>query len=206
MTEKQRMLEGKLYNPYRVEGNEWEKSRKALKQFNSLAYEFEKEQMAILKAVFGALGDDAYIEPPFYCDKGAQIYIGNHFYANTGLLILDEAKVEIGDHVFIGPRVSIYTACHPIDASVRNTGLEYAKEVMIGNNVWIGGDVVINPGVHIGRNVVIGSGTVVTKDIPDNMIAAGNPCRVIREVTLEDKAYWEQQNKEYFDWVAGKKH
>lgn len=92
---------------------------------------------------------------------------------------MDEAKVGIGDHVFIGPRVSIYTACHPIDAFVRNTGLEYAKEVMIGNNVWIGGNVVINPGVHIGNNVVIGSGSVVTKDIPDDIVAAGNPCRII---------------------------
>lgn len=198
MTEKQKMLEGKLYNPYKVEGNDWEKSREALKQFNHMSYKLVKERMAILKTIFGELGDDAYIEPPFYCDKGPQIYIGKHFYANTDFMILDEAKVVIGDHVFIGPRVSIYTAAHPIYADIRNTGLEYAKNVIIGNDVWIGGNVVINPGVSIGNNVVIGSGSVVTKDIPDNVIAAGVPCKIIRKITDEDKAYWEQKAKEYY--------
>lgn len=153
--------------------------------------------MRILKGIFGKLEDDAVIVPPFYCDKGSQIYIGKHFYANTGLLILDEAKVTIGNDVFIAPRVSIYTAGHPIDADVRRMELEYAKGVTIGNDVWIGGNVVINPGVKIGNNVVIGSGSVVVKDIPDNVIAAGNPCRVIREITDDDKQYWRMELQKY---------
>lgn len=198
MTEKQRMLEGKLYNPYKVEGNDWEKSREALKQFNDMSYKFVKERMAILKDIFGELGDDAYIEQPFYCDKGSQIYIGKYFYANTDFMILDEAKVVIGNHVFVGPRVSIYTSGHPIYADIRNTGLEYARNVIIGNDVWIGGNVIVNPGVSIGNNIVIGSGSIVTKDIPDNVIAAGIPCKIIRKITDEDKVYWEQQAKEYY--------
>lgn len=202
MTERQRMIEGKLYNPYKVEGNEWEKSRVVLEQFNQMPYQLAKERMALLKVILGAMENDAYIEPPFYCDKGSQIYIGKHFYANTGLLILDEAKVVFGDHVLIGPRVCMYTASHPVDAVIRNTGLEYAKGITIGNNVWIGGNAVINPGVCIGNNAVIGSGSVVVKNIPDNVIAAGNPCRVIREITEEDKTYWESQAKEYYGAIS----
>ena len=114
------------------------------------------------------------------------------------MLILDEAEVIIGNNVFLAPRVSIYTAAHPIDAFVRNTKLEYAKKVTIGNDVWIGGNVVINPGVHIGNNVVIGSGSVVTKDIPDGVIAAGNPCRVIRAIEESDRIYWKNQMEEYY--------
>lgn len=198
MTEKQRMLDGKLYNPYKVEDSDWEKSREALKQFNNMSYKFVKDRMAILKSIFGKLDDDAYIEQPFYCDKGSQIYIGKHFYANTDFMILDEAKVVIGNNVFVGPRVSIYTAGHPIYANVRNSGLEYAKSVIIGDDVWIGGNVIVNPGVTIGNNVVIGSGSVITKDIPDNVIAAGVPCKIIRKITDKDKTYWEQQAKEYY--------
>ena len=168
-----------------------------LEKFNTMSWKREKERMELLKGIFGHLEDDAVIVPPFYCDKGTQIYIGKHFYANTGLLILDEADVRIGDHVFIAPRVCIYTASHPIDAGVRRKDLEVAKGVTIGDDVWIGGNVVINPGVTIGSGVVIGSGSVVTKDIPSGVIAAGNPCRVIREITEEDRIYWEEQEREY---------
>ena len=135
--------------------------------------------------------------PPFYCDHGTKISFGNYFYANIGLTILDENEVKIGNHVFIGPHVSIYTAAHPIDSSIRNTNLEIAKPVTIGDNVWIGGNTVINPGVTIGNDVVIGSGSVVTKDIPNRVIAVGNPCRVLREITKKDEEYWNQQ---YFDY------
>ena len=193
MTEKERMLNGKLYCPFKVGDNTWEKSRAVLEEFNTMSWKREKERMELLKGIFGHLEDDAVIVPPFYCDKGTQIYIGKHFYANTGLLILDEADVRIGDHVFIAPRVCIYTASHPIDAGVRRKDLEVAKGVTIGDDVWIGGNVVINPGVTIGSGVVIGSGSVVTKDIPSGVIAAGNPCRVIREITEEDRIYWEEQ-------------
>ena len=187
MTEKERMLSGKLYNPYKVGDNTWERSREALEKFNSMSYTQEKERMEILRELFGALGEDAVIVPPFYCDKGPQIHIGRHFYANTGLLILDEANVTIGD----------FTACHPIDASVRRSELEYAKPVTIGNDVWIGGNVVINPGVTIGSNVVIGSGSVVTRDIPDGVVAAGNPCRVIRAIGEADREFWTRAAEEY---------
>lgn len=197
MTEKERMLSGNLYNPYKVNDNTWHKNREALEKFNSLTYKEYGEGIKILKSIFGRLEEDAIIMPPFYCDKGPQIYIGRHFYANTGLLILDEADVRIGDDVFIAPRVCIYTAGHPIDADVRRMELEYAKGVTIGNDVWIGGNVVINPGVAIGNNVVIGSGSVVTKDIPDNVVAAGNPCRVIRNIDERDKEYWHKELENY---------
>mgnify|MGYP005771869993 FL=1 len=198
MTEKERMLSGKLYCPFKVGDGTWEKSREALEKFNSMPWRQEKERMEVLRGILGHLGEDAVIVPPFYCDKGAQIYIGKGFYANTGLLILDEADVRIGDHVFIAPRVSIYTAAHPIDADIRRTELEYAKSVSIGNDVWIGGNVVINPGVTIGSNAVIGSGSVVTKDIPDGVIAVGNPCKVLRKITEADKDYWTEQAEEYY--------
>ena len=197
MTEKERMLNGKLYCPFKVGDNTWEKSQVVLEEFNTMSWKREKERMELLKGIFGHLEDDAVIVPPFYCDKGTQIYIGKHFYANTGLLILDEADVRIGNHVFIAPRVCIYTASHPIDAGVRRKDLEVAKGVTIGDDVWIGGNVVINPGVTIGSGVVIGSGSVVTKDIPSGVIAAGNPSRVIREITEEDRIYWEEQEREY---------
>ena len=197
MTEKERMLSGKLYHPYKVKDNIWEKNRETLEKFNSLSYKDFKKGMQLLREIFGHLEEDAVIVPPFYCDKGPQIYIGKHFYANTGLLILDEAPVRIGNHVFIAPRVCIYTAGHPIDAEVRNMELEYAKPVTIGDNVWIGGNVIINPGITVGSNVVIGSGSVVTKDIPSNVVAAGNPCRIIREITAEDTKYWNKELMEY---------
>lgn len=197
MTEKERMLSGRLYNPYKVEDKTWQKNRKVLEEFNAMSYQHRERGMQLLRGIFGDLGDDAVIIPPFYCDKGPQIHIGRHFYANTGLLILDEASVTIGDHVFLAPRVCIFTAGHPIDAGVRNLELEYAKPVTIGNDVWIGGNVVLNPGVTIGDNVVIGSGSVVTKDIPSGVIAAGNPCRVIRAITEEDARHWQAQLEEY---------
>lgn len=199
MKEKERMLSGKLYDPYKIDDHSWERSREALEIFNSMSYKQEKERMQVLRDIFGCLPQDAVIMPPFYCDKGSQIYVGRHFYANTGLLILDEAKVEIGDDVFMAPRVCIYTAAHPLDADVRRTGLEYAKGVVIGSDVWIGGNVVINPGVAIGDNVVIGSGSVVTKDISSGVVAAGNPCRVIREITEEDREYWHKEMQEYLN-------
>lgn len=197
MMEKERMLSGKLYNPYKVNDHTWQKNRETLEKFNTMPYQHWEKGMQLLKGIFGRLEDDAVIVPPFYCDKGPQIYIGRHFYANTGLLILDEASVTIGDNVFLAPRVCIYTAGHPIDAWVRNLELEYAKPVTIGNDVWIGGNAVINPGVTIGDNVVIGSGSVVTKDIPSGVIAAGNPCRVMREITEDDARYWRAQLEEY---------
>ena len=192
-----RMIEGKLYNPYKVGDSSWEAIRKALKSFNKSEFWKDRSALENLKQFLGSAPDDLVLTPPVYFDHGDRIFFGKHFYANTDLTILDENRVTFGDNVFLAPHVSIYTAGHPIDAEIRNTHIEYAKPVTIGSDVWIGGNTVINPGVTIGSNVVIGSGSVVTKDIPDNTIAAGNPCRVIRPITQEDKTYWTVQYEDY---------
>lgn len=196
MTENRRMLAGLLYNPFLVESS-WNIAREAVKRFNDSEFWKNDDALRELKKIFAAVGEDVVLTPPFYCDHGSKITFGDHFYANTGLLILDENNVTFGNRVFLGPHVSIYTAGHSIDAAVRATGLEYAKPVHIGNDVWIGGNVVINPGVTIGDDVVIGSGSVVTKDIPGHSVAAGNPCRVIRCIEDKDRSYWEMQLHEY---------
>lgn len=138
--------------------------------------------MQLLKSFLGKTGNNLIIEPPFACDYGYNIEVGENFYANVNLVILDGAKVCIGDNAFIAPNVGIYTAGHPLDAEQRNRGLEYARPVTIGHNVWIGAGVNILPGVTIGDNTVIGAGSVVTKDIPSNVLAVGNPCRVVKEI------------------------
>ncbi len=143
----------------------------------------------IVRDLFGK-SEGAFVNPPFYCDYGFNIEVGKNFFANYNCTILDVAKVTIGDNCQFAPNVSIYTAGHPVHPDVRNTAFEYGIEVSIGDNCWIGGNTVICPGVHIGNNVVIGAGSVVTKDIPDWSIAAGNPARVIRTITDEDKKYY----------------
>lgn len=140
----------------------------------------------IVKELLGK-SENACINPPFYCDYGSHIEVGENFYANYNCTIIDVAKVTIGNNCYMAPNVSIYTAGHPIYPSTRNSNFEYGKEVSIGDNVWLGGNTVVCPGVHIGDNVVIGAGSVVTKDIPEWSIAAGNPCRVIRKITKEDQ-------------------
>lgn len=197
MTERERMLSGKLYNPYKVPDNPWAAVRSACRKFNESDFWCDDSALEELKGYFAKAGSDMVLTPPFYCDHGDKIYFGEHFYANTDLTILDENDVVFGDNVFLAPHVSIYTAGHPISAEVRNLELEYAKPVKIGNNVWIGGNTVINPGVEIGDDVVIGSGSVVTKDIPGHVIAAGNPCRVIRGITQEEEEFWKKQLEDY---------
>ena len=140
-----------------------------------------KERSEILQKLFKRLGKNTFIEQPFFCDYGYNIEAGKNFYANHNLIILDATEVKIGDNVFIGPNCGIYTAGHPVEETQRNEGIEYAKRITIGNSVWIGGNVTILPGVTIGNNVVIGAGSVVTKDIPSNSIAYGNPCQVKKE-------------------------
>lgn len=192
----ERMSQGKLYRC--VEWDPEGKYRRLVDRFNAAGFDERKTRTEkYLKPVFGSMGKNCYIEPPFFCDYGFNIHVGDDFYANTGFVVLDQCPVNIGHHVYIAPRTSIFCAGHPIDAMVRNTNLEYGKPVTIGDDVWIGGHVVINPGVTIGSNVVIGSGSVVTKDIPDNVVAVGNPCKVIREITEEDKAYWMALVREY---------
>lgn len=191
LTEKQKMLAGKAYQAGDAElSKERLKAREIIFEFNNLAPKFIKQRKELLKRIFGKTEKMFYIEPPFRCDYGYNIVIGDHFYANFNLIILDCAKVTIGDNAFIGPNVALYTAGHPMHAHLRNQQYEWAQPINIGHNVWIGGNVVINAGVTIGDNVVIGSGSVVTKDIPDNVFAAGNPCKVIRQLTDDDRDHY----------------
>ena len=141
-----------------------------------------EQRKEILQKIIGKTSDKFWIEQPFYCDYGYNIEIGQNFYSNHNLVILDCAKVKFGNNVFIGPNSGFYTAEHPIDANARNRGLEYAKPIIVGDNVWIGGGVTVVAGVNIGNNVVVGAGAVVTKDIPDNCVVAGVPARIIKEI------------------------
>ena len=194
MTEKELMLAGELYDSRDDElVKDAIRSRQLTRLFNSTTEEQKEYRTQLLKKLFKSTGEHISIEPPFRCDYGSNTTIGENFYANFDCIILDVNEVIIGDNVLFAPRVCVYTVGHPIDADVRNMWIESAKKVTIGNNVWIGGSTVINPGVTIGDNTVIGSGSVVTKDIPANVIAAGNPCKVIRKITDEDKRYWQQQ-------------
>lgn len=199
MTEKENMLGGKLYNPYDAQLiNEAFQAKKILHEYNSLSPCEQEKKDFLIKSLFGKTGTNILVVPPFYCDYGINIIVGEDFYANFDCIILDVCEVRIGHHVFFGPRVSIYTATHPIDAHVRNLQLEFGKKVHIGNNVWIGGNTVVNPGVTIGDNSIIGSGSVVVKDIPPNVIAVGNPCKILRKITEKDKHYWGQKADEYY--------
>ena len=204
-TEKERMLQEGLYRAGNEELREdVRKSRQLTRLFNNTTEEQMDYRQVLLKKMFKATGEDIYIEPPFRCDYGTNTTIGNNFYANFDCVFLDVAPITIGDNCMFGPKVSLLTPGHPIDAVVRNSGLEFGRAITIGDNVWFGGNVVVNPGVTIGDNTIIGSGAVVTKDIPDNVIAAGNPCKVIRAITDEDKRYWEEEQKKYWDEVKGK--
>lgn len=191
LTEKQKMLTGKAYqagDPNLVE--ERLIARDLLYSFNNLPPRQIEKRRDIIRSLFNKTENSFYVEPPFRCDYGYNIEIGENFYANFNLIILDCAKVIIGNSVFIAPNVSIFTAGHPIHPHLRDQEYEWAQPVTIGNSVWIGGNVVINPGITIGNNVVIGSGSVVTKDIPDNVLAVGNPCKIIRQITDEDKDFY----------------
>lgn len=184
MTEKEKVKNGLLYNP--------NKDQELITERNSCkdkCYEYNKIQPTKLKArelkikdILKEVGKNYLIEQPFFCDYGYNIKIGDNFYANHNLIILDATDIIIGDNVFIGPNCGIYAAGHPIDYITRNKGIEYAKPITIGNNVWIGGNVCILPGVKIGDNVVIGAGSVVNKDIPSNSVAVGSPCIVKKQL------------------------
>ena len=184
MTEKEKMLAGMTYSAVDQQLlEELNTVKEIIHRYNSISPSATKERLSILKGLLGHIGDnEIIINQPFYCDYGKQISVGRRFFANFNLTILDEASVTIGDDCFIGPNVSIYTACHSTDPVERNTRMEWAEPVTIGDNVWIGGSVTILPGVTIGNNVTIGAGSVVTKDIPDNVVAVGNPCKVIKRL------------------------
>ncbi|MBM6583087.1 sugar O-acetyltransferase [Microvirga sp. BT689] len=163
------------------------RAKEILFDFNHTHPRQAQDRIALLKSLLGKTGENLIIEGPFHCDYGFNIEVGENFYANANLVILDGAKVSIGSSVFIAPNVGIYTAGHPMDAERRNQGLEYALPVMIKDNVWIGAGVTILPGVTLGEGCVIGAGCVVTKDVPPMVLFAGNPGRVIRPITDEDK-------------------
>ena len=151
-------------------------------QYNALRPSEMEQRQALLRRLLGKTGNDFLIEQPFYCDYGYNIEVGEHFYANVNCVVLDEAKVTFGDNVFVAPGCGFYTAGHPLDVEQRNRGLEYARPITIGNNVWIGAQVCVLPGVTIGDNCVIGAGSVVNKDIPSGSLAVGNPCKVVRKL------------------------
>lgn len=199
-SQKEKMLAGDLYIAHDPElKKDFLKAKRLLKEFNQSNEEQVPRRTEILQDLFKKIGDKPYITPPLYTDYGCNTTIGKNFYANYDLILLDIASVKIGDNVMFGPRVGVYTAGHPIDPVIRTEGYEYGKPIEIGDNVWIGGNVVINPNVKIGNNVVIGSGSIVTKDIPDNVVAVGNPCKVLRKINDEDKKYWELEKQRYFE-------
>ncbi|MCT3398705.1 sugar O-acetyltransferase [Lentilactobacillus hilgardii] len=197
-SEEQRMLSGKLYNVYDKElGKKYERKDQLLHQINFPIPDVDPQ--AKLTELIGKMGQNCYIEPPFFCDFGDNITLGDDVYCNTNCIFLDPGKISIGSRVLIGPRVNLFAAGHPIDAGVRNKWLGFGKPITIGDNVWIGGGTTVNPGVTIGNNVVIGSGSVVTTDIPNNVVAVGNPCHVLRKITEQDKIYWQAEETDYVE-------
>lgn len=184
------MLSGRLYDardPELVAGRL--RARRLVARYNHSAPEEEELRREVALELFGRMGENCYVEPPFRCDYGAHITLGDRVYANFNLVILDCASVTIGHDVLIGPNVGLYTAGHPVDPGLRREGLEYALPIVIEDGVWIGGHAVVAPGVRIGRNSVIGAGSVVTRDVPPDVVAAGNPCRVLRPITEKDREF-----------------
>ena len=183
MTEEEKMRSGVIYAPGAPElARLRARAKKLVFDYNATSPENTGRLQVLLKELLGCLPEGIHLEPPFYCDYGCYIKAGAWFYANHNCVILDAGGVEIGEDVLFGPNVGIYTSGHPLDPALRASGQEYALPVRIGDRVWLGGNVVVNPGVTIGENSVIGSGSVVTRDIPANVIAAGNPCRVLRSL------------------------
>ena len=202
MTEYEKMVKGLIYNPGDEEiVREQVRYQDKLWEFNQLKPSQYGEKVKYMKEIFAECGDDCYIELPFRANWGGRhVHFGSGIYANFNLTIVDDGHVFVGDKVMFGPNVVVATASHPIEPALRAKGLQFNKDVYIGENTWIGAGVVIVPGVRIGKNTVIGGGSVVTKDIPDNVVAVGNPCRVLREVGEHDKKYF--YKKEEIQWDA----
>ena len=191
MTEREKMLAGRLYradDPELVAMHR--RARELVQRFNALPAAADEARRALLGQLLGAHGETLFVEPPFHCDYGCFIRVGENFYANCGLTVLDCAPVQIGRDVLIGPHVSLFAAGHPVDPGLRQDGVEYAFPITIGDGVWLGGNTVVNPGVTIGEHTVVGSGSVVTKDLPAGVVAAGNPCRVLRPIGPQDRDFY----------------
>ena len=185
-TELQKMLAGELYDPLDpglVQARE--RARDICQDLNATRERDEQTRRDLLQQLLGSGGDSVWLQPPFYCDYGKHIHLGKRVYFNFNCVVLDVCEVRVGDFTFFGPAVQIYTATHPMNAQLRRSQ-EFGKPITIGSDSWIGGSAIICPGVTIGSRTVIGAGSVVTRDIPDGVFAAGNPCRVIREITDED--------------------
>lgn len=196
MNQKERMLSELPYKAW-LDGLDYERQqcKQKVYEFNMLPPSENEKIPSMLKNLFGKTGENLWVEAPFHCDYGYNIEVGENFFANYNLTILDVGKVKIGKNAQIAPNVSIYTAGHPIHPDSRNTGYEYGIAITIGDNVWIGGNTVILPGVTIGNNVVIGAGSIISKDIPDDVIVVGNPCKIIRKITEEDRQFYFKDRK-----------
>lgn len=182
-TEKEKMLLGELYLASDEElVRERIEARRLTRLYNQTIETDEQQRMNLLKELFGSIGNSLFIEPTFRCDYGYNIHVGENFYANFDCVFLDVCEIRIGDHCMLGPGVHIYTANHPLDSTIRSAGPEYGAPVTIGDHVWIGGRAIINPGVNIGDHVVVASGSIVTKDVPDHVLVAGSPARIIKEL------------------------
>lgn len=182
-SEKDKMLGGELYDPLDAQlAGERSRARLLLKQLNDTRDEQQTERARLLRELIPNQGAEIWIEPPFYCDYGSNISLGERVFFNFNCVVLDVAPVRIGSRVLFGPAVQVYAATHPLSAAERRTGLELGKGIEIGDDVWIGGGAILCPGVHIGARAVIGAGSVVTRDIPEGVFAAGNPCRVLRQI------------------------
>lgn len=183
MSEKEKMINGEIYDPGDTElVNDRRNARKMTRMYNQTTEDEKERRILMLKSLLGTTGQNLSMEPNIRFDYGYNTHVGENFYANFDCTILDVSEVHIGDNCMLAPGVQIYTAAHPIDPEERISGVEFAKKVTIGDNVWIGGSAVINPGVTIGDNVVVASGAVVVKDVPDNVIVGGNPARIIRKI------------------------
>ncbi len=186
MTEKEKMLAGELYQSGGEElTEERTRVRKLIKRFNDSEPDALQEREQLLQEIIGKQGSNLWIEPPFYCDYGYNIEVGDNVFFNFNCVILDVVKVTFGDRVFVAPNVQFYPATHPLEAKPRGEMWEYGKPISIGDDVWIGGSAIICPGVTIGDRAVIAAGAVVTKDVPDDVVVGGNPARIIKEITQE---------------------
>lgn len=195
MTSQERRSQERLFIADDADWVEMKRARRLTQALNTADRADFDQIRAIINELFGKSDETTFVNPPFYCDYGTNIEVGKNCFINYNCVILDNAKVTLGDNCLIAPNVAIYTAGHTLYPDARSLGYEYGIAITVGDNVWIGGNTVICPGVHIGSNVVIGAGSVVTRDIPDWSLAAGNPCRVIRPITEEDKPYYFKRRK-----------
>jgi maltose O-acetyltransferase len=185
-TEKEKMLAGEMYDPADPELlKQRENARRLVRLINQTTEKEGDIRISLLKELFGSTGDNLFLEPAIRCDYGNNIHVGENFFANFECVILDVCEVRIGNNCMLAPGVHIYTAAHPLNPTERNSGREFGKPVTIGNNVWIGGGAIINPGVNIGDNAVIASGAVVTKDVPENVVVGGNPAKILKRIQID---------------------